>query len=172
VLFHNVLHVPALASNLLCVYALMTKGGFVLEGRDHTLSFRKDGRVVMTASVNERNTGYLNGKTAVSHAANAAAPAPVPLKLWHQRFCHRDPDAIRAMAKSGAVTGLRISGSGSVSGVCVHCLAGKQKRNPIPRGPRPRRDSPLRIVHFDLKGPLPRSREGYYYWALGVDDHS
>ncbi|KZV91452.1 hypothetical protein EXIGLDRAFT_569960, partial [Exidia glandulosa HHB12029] len=133
-----------------------------------TLSFDLDGRTVMTATITERDIGYLDGRTIVGHGAHAAQ-TPISLERWHYRFGHRDPDAIVRMSKNGAVTGLKITG-GMSPGICKPCLVGKQSRSPIPRGPARQRDQPLALVHWDLKGPLPRSREGFYYWALGLDD--
>ncbi|KZV78254.1 hypothetical protein EXIGLDRAFT_584985, partial [Exidia glandulosa HHB12029] len=170
VLFHEVLHVPSLASNLLCVFSLMTKRSYTLHGKGTTLSFELGGRTRMTATVTERDIGYLDGRTVLAHGANASH-APISLERWHYRFGHRDPDVIRRMSKDGSVTGLKITG-GMPSGICKPCLVGKQSRAAIPRGPARRRDEPLALVHWDLKGPLPRSLDGSFYMGLALDDHS
>ncbi|KAE9403275.1 hypothetical protein BT96DRAFT_759692, partial [Gymnopus androsaceus JB14] len=54
---------------------------------------------------------------------------------------------------------------------CEPCLAGKQHRHNIPRGPSLRKTRVIALIHTDLKGPMPiTSKEGYRYWITFICD--
>ena len=78
---------------------------------------------------------------------------------------------ITKMHKEDLVTGLTISSSEKPDIVCEPCLAGKMHSNPFPSSPS-RATKPLELVHMDLHGPLPFTREEYQYWLTFIDDAS
>lgn len=53
------------------------------------------------------------------------------------------------------VTGLCMNLSSTPDPICEPCIAGKQR---------------LALIHSDLKGPLPPTRNGYRYWITFIDD--
>jgi len=59
----NVLHVPSLGSNLLSVFSLTCKDGYVVYIEGNTVQFLHDKKLQFTATVNKRNIGYVNGTT-------------------------------------------------------------------------------------------------------------
>jgi hypothetical protein len=89
--FTNVLHVPALRSNLFSVLFLSMHRNFQVNIQKDTLSFRLGGKTMFEAKVNSSTIAYLQGTTVpVSETANlsSATPLPMDLSLWHQRLCH------------------------------------------------------------------------------------
>ncbi|KZT17966.1 hypothetical protein NEOLEDRAFT_1184755 [Neolentinus lepideus HHB14362 ss-1] len=108
VVLHDVLHVPQLGSNLF--------------------------KLVFTASVNDRNTGYLNGRTVVSpsQSASLADACPLDLALWHRRLSHVNLDYLQRMKQKQLVQGLVIRSSSILDPICEPCIT----------------------VVSDLKGPL------------------
>ena len=67
-----VLHVPSLGSNLLSVFSLTYKDGYVVYIEGNTVRFLRDKQLKFTATVNKRNIGYVNGKTLSSEESAKA----------------------------------------------------------------------------------------------------
>jgi len=53
--------------------------------------------------------------------------------------------------------------------ICEPCLAGKMHSKPFPSSPS-RASRPLELVHSDLCGPFPQTKEGHKYWVTYIDD--
>ena len=172
VVLHDVLHVPALASNLLSVFHLTREKGYTVELCASRALFYHAGQLRFEASVNEHNVGYLLGRT-VSQANTALAASSTceeDESLWHQRCSHVNLDDLRAVVKKGLVTGLVLRSKRKPDPICEPCLAGKLNRHPIPRFAS-RKFVPIALVHTDLKGRLPvATPEGYVYWMTFVCD--
>lgn len=174
VVLHDVLHVPNLASNLISVFDLMRNKSYRLDGSDNILKFIHGGITRFTATVNQQNIGYLDGRTIEQQVvhANAATTVPLDLALWHKRFSHSNTTDIRQMLKNDSVQGLDIKSLTAPDPICEPCIMGKMHRHSIPRGPAERRSKLLALVHSDVHGPLPLSREGFKYWITFIDDAS
>ena len=67
--FHNVLHVPLLASNLLSVLHLTRKKGFEVHIKKSTMLFHHDSQLWFQATVGDDNCALLNGSTLVQASA-------------------------------------------------------------------------------------------------------
>nr|GAT43152.1 predicted protein [Mycena chlorophos] len=172
--FERVLHVPDLRSNLLSVLYLTRQKRFIVTIARDLLTFRRDGKTLFTASINEHNTAYLDGYTvpAVEQHVHAATTLPLTVSLWHRRLGHIGMDYVKMLKSRDLVLGMQITSSQPPDPICEPCLAGKQHRGPIPKHAEFRATQPLELVHVDLKGPLPvRSREGYQYWTTFIDDY-
>ncbi|KZV81312.1 hypothetical protein EXIGLDRAFT_590599, partial [Exidia glandulosa HHB12029] len=154
------------------VFTLMTRRAFEIHGRAHTLSFSRAGKTLFTATVSTSNIGLLDGRT-VSHeqtqVANAATTTPLTTALWHRRLAHINLDDILDLQRTRAATGVSIVGKRDKT-LCEPCLAGKMHRHAIPRGPARRATQVFAVIHSDVKGPLPRSVQGFRYWVVFVDD--
>ena len=199
VMLHNVLHVPSLGSNLLSVFSLTCKDGYIVYIEGNTVRFLRDKELKFTATVNERNIGYVNGKTlsadevatvaediaeevieeiadsnCAEEYANAASTCSMDLTLWHRRCSHLNHRDVSRMVSKRLVKGMRVLDKSSPDPICEPCLSGKQHRHDIPRGPSSRTPRRLlSLVHTDVKGPLPvQSIEGYRYWVTFIDDKS
>ena len=54
--------------------------------------------------------------------------------------------------------------------ICESCLAGKATRKPF--GKATRAESPLQIVHFDIRGPMSvRAKYGTIYFITFIDNY-
>src|SRR5271156_4607481 len=172
VIFHDVLHVPALGSNLLSVFHLTRHGGYKIGISDNQVLFHQGGKLIFTATVDEHNVGHLNGHTIIPQSANLASTRPLDLNLWHCRLSHLNYDDVRHMHQHDRVTGMVIRSTAPPDPICEPCIFGKQHRHNIPKTAT-RKSSVLALVHTDLKGPMPvQTPEGYQYWQPFVDDQS
>ncbi|KAL7278649.1 hypothetical protein ACG7TL_007650 [Trametes sanguinea] len=172
VVLHDVLHVPALASNLLSVFHLTREKGYTVELCASRVLFYHQGQLRFEASVNEHNVGYLLGCTVsqAKHALSASSTCEEDESLWHQRCSHVNLDDLRSVVKKGLVSGLVLRSKRKPDPICEPCLAGKLNRHSIPRFAS-RKHTPIALVHTDLKGPLPvPTPEGHVYWMTFVCD--
>jgi hypothetical protein len=171
--FERVLHVPALRNNLLSVLYLSRQKGYHILIKDSAMQFRRDGRFIFSATVDNSNAASLDGHIIpVQQFSGLATTLPLDLSLWHRRFGHLNHSAISAMHRNQVVKGLTIASNSKPDPICEPCIAGKQHRNNVPKTAS-RASGVLDRVYMDLHGPLPvASREGYRYWALFVDDAS
>lgn len=169
VVFHDVLYVLKLISNLLSLFYLSVSKGYELHivGRD--IAFKRAGELLFTASIVDGNIGYLNGCTSSFrvHNARLSSTLPLDLSLWHRRFSRTNYDAVKHMHTLKLVDGLTISSSSTPDPICEPCLSGKQRRHNVPKTAT-RRSHPLDLIHSDLKGPLPPTRNGYRYWVTFI----
>jgi len=112
--FTNVLHVPALRSNLFSVLFLSMHRNFMINIKKDTLSFSLNDKTMFEAKVNSSTVAYLQGTTIpIPETANlsSATTLPMDLKLWHQCLCHPSYPVLKKMIKDNLVTGLKISSS-------------------------------------------------------------
>ena len=172
VVFHDTLHVPALGSNLLSLFHLTREKGYKLSVDGDQVLFHHDQQLLFTATVTERNIGYLNGHTIVPQSANHASTCPLDLTLWHRRCSHLNFDDLRQMQNHNLVIGMTLDSKTPPDPICEPCIMGKQHRHNIPKTAT-RHNTLLSLIHNDLKGPLPvASLEGHKYWEPFVDDKS
>ena len=171
VVFHRVLHVPALQNNLLSVLYLTTKQHFRVVIDEGVMSFERNGQLLFTASV-QGQLAYLDGTTSLSpsHSAHSASLLPLTLGLLHHRLGHINFESLKHLLSSNVVTGLHLDDSSALDPVCEPCIAGKQHR--IVNKTATRSTVPLAIVHCDLHGPMPVQsiNGGYKYFIVFVDD--
>ena len=171
VVFHRVLHVPALQNNLLSVLYLTSKRGFrvVIEGR--AMEFYHKGSLLFTAT-QQQQLAYLDGFTHLSHTQSAlsASLLPLTLDLWHRRLAHINYDSLKHLLSGQVVTGIHIDDHSAPDPVCEPCIAGKQHRTVNKTATRC--TTPLEIVHCDLHGPMPVQsiNGGFKYFIVFVDD--
>ena len=175
VVFHDVLHVPDLASNLLSLLHLACVKGYVINIESDCLRFYHSNQLHFTASVTPNNVGYLDGQVIVpkqAESARFASTCPLDLTLWHRRCSHINFEDLKHMHSHNLVSGMVIRSTSPPDPICEPCILGKQRRHNIPKTAT-RRTSLLSLVHSDLKGPLPvQTLEGYRYWQTFVDDKS
>ncbi|TFY71470.1 hypothetical protein EVG20_g1549 [Dentipellis fragilis] len=169
--FVDVLHVPRLDSNLLSVFHLTRVKGYKVTIEGSTMCFILNNHPLFTASVTDRNIGYLDGHVVPRpvHTANAISTCPVDATLWHRRCAHLDVDSVRKLVSDKLATGITFHSS-SPHLLCEPCINGKLHRHNIPHIRTSRRARPFELVVSDLKGPLAPTHEGYIYWATFIDD--
>jgi len=118
VVFHDTLHVPDLASNLLALLHLTRQKSYKITIEGDNLEFAWEGSVLFTATVNEHNTGYLNGHTIIPQSANASSTLPLDLTLWHHRCSHLNFDDLKRMHSKSLVTGMEIRSKDAPEAIC------------------------------------------------------
>ena len=131
----RVLHVPDLRNNLLSVFHLTTRERYIVTVNKNRVYFRLEGALMFTATVNEGNTGLLDGHVlpvACTETASAASTCPMDTTLWHRRFAHRNHADIQKIICEELVTGLVIRKHSCPDPICLPCLAGGQSHAPIP----------------------------------------
>ncbi|KAJ3805195.1 hypothetical protein F5876DRAFT_15223, partial [Lentinula aff. lateritia] len=113
--FRDVLHVPNLRNHLLSPFLLAKQNKYTAVIDVPSFKFLRDDNVILTATVNSQNVGYLNGHSLVhpplAHYATAmvSSTCPLDLSLWYRRLGHIDHDTIRAMHQKKLVHGLVIT---------------------------------------------------------------
>jgi hypothetical protein len=87
-------------------------------------------------------------------------------KLWHRRFAHLHPDALRTLLGSAAAD------RDDHASRCTVCIRTKHRRR-ISRQPQRRATRPFELVHSDLCGPMRTdSHGGKRYYIVFIDDFS
>ena len=166
--FTNVLHVPALRSNLFSVLFLSMHRNCLVNIKKDTLSFMFDDKIMFEAKVNYSTTAYLQGTTIpIPETANlsSATTLPMDLSLWHQRLCHPSYPVLKKMIKDNLVTGLKVTSPSKPDPICEPCLAGKMVADPFPPSSH-HSYGLLELVHSDVHGPIKvASFSGYKYWV-------
>jgi hypothetical protein len=175
VVFHDVLHVPELGSNLLSLFHLSHKKGYKIAIEGDKVLFHHRPELHFTATVNNHNVGYLDGCIIVpqSQSAHLVSICPLDYTLWHRRCSHMNFGDLEHMYKNKLVMGMMIkSQSIPPDPICEPCIFEKQHRHNIPKTAS-HKSHILDLVHKDLKGPMPvQTAEGEHYWELFIDDTS
>ena len=128
VVFHNVLHVPDLASNLLSLFLLTREKRYLITIEYNKVKFLQSNELHFTATVNDRNIGYLDGHVIVptAQSANATSTCPMDLTLWHRRCSHINLPDLKDMHSRKLVTGMVIKSRSTPDPICEPCILGKQ----------------------------------------------
>lgn len=172
--FHDVLHVPALRSNLLSVLYLTRNKLYNVHIDSVRLSFKRENHLLFTATINNNNAAFLNGTVQpMTQFAGLVSTCPLDESLWHRRFAHLNPTDVQRLVKGDLATGVVIKSKARMDPICEPCLAGKQHRVAVPRIALHRATELLALVHSDVHGPLPvRSHSHYRYWITFINDAS
>jgi hypothetical protein len=166
--FTRVLYVSGLGFNLLSVLYLVCQRRFNVHIYPDRMNFDRDGRTLFCAGIESSNTAYLTGTVIPaleSAQISVASTLPLDEALWHCRLAHYHLPAIRDLAQSDMVTGLKLSLKQAADPICKPCLADKLNAAPFPLSQN-RAIRPLQLVHSDVHGPLPVcTQSGYCYWV-------
>lgn len=92
--------------------------------------------------------------------------------MWHKRFGHRDPEAVKQLANNGLAVELKITDCG-IRTTCKACIKGKMARKSFPKKSESRTSSILDLIHTDLCGPMQTQTPGKKRYVLTIiDDYS
>jgi len=128
----RVLHVPLLRSNLLSVLYLTTKKGFDVHIKQNRMFFRRNKKLLFTATVNNSTTALLNGITLpMTEFAGLASSSTCPLDitLWHRRLGHLNIADVKQLLSKDLVTGMDVVQHSQFDPICEPCLEGKHTRH-------------------------------------------
>ena len=165
---HHIYYVPATRINL-CSTLALGRAGHAHYGPPGgtSLIITKDGKTVATG---RRDSSGLIRFVCKTVSALAAVSQGTPLSVWHSRFCHLSPSAIRQLASSDDVKGL-VTSAGSTVDACNNCLASKGSRLPFPVS-ESRALLPLELVRSDLLTLPVTSIGGNKHVITFVDNYS
>ncbi|CCA76378.1 hypothetical protein PIIN_10371 [Serendipita indica DSM 11827] len=194
VTFPNVLFAPDLQSNLVSVLSMARKEGYDIRINSKQMEFYLDGKLRMTARIDDNCVAYLNGRVLTSEQAHIASTLKLDRELWHRRLGHYHHDGVfkpywfdynahlpkytlfnrvDTLIRHNLVDGLKLDSNAKPDPICAPCIAGKQTRAPHIT-PATHATTPLDRVFIDLKGPvnvesMPHRAK---YWMAMVDDAS
>jgi len=91
--------------------------------------------------------------------------------LWHRRLGHLNYAYIKKLSDNIGykLKEIKINQKPKGENSCAACMAGRMKEHFSKKTDR-RTDIPIRRLHADISGILPRSIRGYRYFLLVVDD--
>jgi hypothetical protein len=166
IVLSNVLLIPEFRISLSSVNRLASAGLSTAFPADSDMCYVwKDRNTILVAA--HKNGLYLARVTPDNQ--KEAALATVDINLLHRRLGHISTNRIQQMVKSGQLQGIdTLAGTPTF---CEACVLGKMKKLPFEVQERPCTTRSLEMVHTDVGGPItPRSREGYRFWIVIVDD--
>ena len=173
----GVLHIPALARNLISVSKLDDAGVKTVFEKDTCKMVR--GALVLMRGVRIGTLYKLQGSTVVDGCNSSMVPengvenlvvSGEKTMLWHQRLGHIGEKGLRILHGKGMVEGM--SNSSLDFDFCENCVYGKQNRVSFPSGGK-RTKQILELVHSDVFGPVkvPSLGKSMYYVSF-IDDFS
>lgn len=87
-------------------------------------------------------------------------------QLLHRRMGHLGWNSVMNLPKHA--TGVMLQGT-KPEEICGPCMKGHQRRK-FGHTPMPKATKPFQLIHSDLGGPYPMTREGYRYYITFTDD--
>ena len=164
----DVLYVPELKGNLISVKKLTDKG-FEVHFKDDQCLIVKDGKTV-TRATEDKGLYYLQLiQTALKTTEVNEAKC---IHFWHNRFGHRDPNAVRILEKHKIAEGIDIKPC-DVFGACECCIKAKMSKKSVPKKSESRASEILELIHTDVCGPMQTTTpSGNRYFMTMIDDHS
>jgi transposase InsO family protein len=96
--------------------------------------------------------------------------------MVHRCFAHMGSNVALARAiDGGMLDGVPISSAdlkaAAAESRCISCIEGKHTRLPF-KSSETEAARPAQIIHSDIQGPMPESKDGYVYWISYLDDYS
>lgn len=165
IMVEDVYCVPSLATNLLSVSQLISKGNKVTFSDSSCSIYNKNNELVATA-LSENGVYKVNLLNQEHLAASVVSGI-----TWHRRLGHLNKDYLNQMKT--AVQGMNFDDKVDVGkSSCATCCEGKQCRLPF-KSASQRSSNLLDTVHTDICGPMEHvSIGGSRYFLLFVDDCS
>ena len=167
----NVLYLPTFGSNLLSVKKLTKDGGFELSFKNDICKIIKEGKVLAYARLRKEMQDLYEIDVVVERACAAVVSHHKDncQYVWHRRFGHRDPNAIKILAEKGLATGITLSNCGRRE-VCEYCVQGKLARKPFPHKNEIKTQAVLDLVHTDVCGPMQTTTPGKKRYTITIID--
>ncbi|KAJ3662741.1 hypothetical protein Zmor_007072 [Zophobas morio] len=170
----EVWYVPEIGKNLFSISAASNHGVNALFSK-HTLQLFSRGKVVATGQLAKNGLFEMNIRARATAEAMIASASAQNVRVWHERLGHVAFKVVREMAKSDAITGMKVVDSKDSTDnedtFCEDCVYGKHVRQPFPSS-NSRAERPGDLMHFDTIGPLNESLGGSRFAAVFTDDCS
>ena len=160
----DVLYVPQLKGNLISVRKLTDKELTVVFENEEC-QIMKDNKLLACATLHNGLYELNSSECALMSVDNTAC-----IHVWHNRFGHRDPKAIKSLEQQAE--GFQIKPC-QVRQVCECCITAKMTRKPVPQKSESRATELLELIHTDVCGPMQTmTPSGNRYFMTVIDDHS
>ena len=96
--------------------------------------FKRQNRVLFSASVTPNNAALLNGQVVpLVDFAGLVSTCPLDETLWHRRFCHLNKGDVKKLVTGDLVKGVVVKSSQAMDPICEPCIVGKQHRVAVPQ---------------------------------------
>ena len=178
--FKNTLHVPKLKANLISVADLISEYGTKIESSDSNkiVAYHKY-RPLFTSSLKD---GLFRVSFKTVHNSELAFTASTLEKHdvmdWHCRLGHPSYGVMKKMINKEMVEGvpeavrleINLTGKDVPKFDCPLCHEAKMTQKPYEEAEHLGVEDKLGLVHSDICGPLPPSKEGYKYFLTLTDD--
>lgn len=164
----RVLYVPTFESGLISIGAL-DKQGYQVKIKNNQMSILKNDVVI---AVGDGISHMYKLKTIEYAFAVMPQHTSNCIHVWHSRFAHRDPKAIKLLASKNLADGMKLDKC-QIKQVCESCVKGKISRKPFPEKSKTASDRPLDLIHSDLCGPMSTATPGGRKYVMTlIDDYS
>ncbi|KAJ3644147.1 hypothetical protein Zmor_026819 [Zophobas morio] len=131
----EVWYVPEIGKNLFSISAASNHGVNALFSK-HTLQLFSRGKVVATGQLAKNGLFEMNIRARATAEAMIASASAQNVRVWHERLGHVAFKVVREMAKSDAITGMKVVDSKDSADnedtFCEDCVYGKHVRQPFP----------------------------------------
>ena len=153
-----ILHIPALAKNLISVSKMDDAGVKIVFEKDACKMVR--GALVLMRGVQTGTRYKLQGSTVIDGCNSYVVPesgveslavSREKTMLWHQRLGHIGEKGLWILHRNGLVEGM--SNFSLDFDFCEHCVYGKQNQVSFPSGAK-RANKILELVHSDVFRPV------------------
>jgi len=166
---NNMLHIPALRSNLISVLKLSEKGANVSFNNRFAFVTVKNGINIITAThLGQLYVVNINKGFASTFTTQAKKTA-VSFNTWHCQLGHAGADSIKKLITKKLVDGLNTDRELMMKGRCENCIFGKHSTYPF-NNHGIREEEVLERVHLDIWGPARvKSAGGASYFIMIID---
>lgn len=163
----DVLYIPEIDGNLLSVRKL-TKNGYIIIFTEEECQIKKNNELIATAKLEEKLYKLkIRNCDVVKTVQNISS---YDVNLLHDRFGHRDFEAIYQLMRNNLVENIKVVGK---KRQCEVCIKGKMTRKEFPKQSTNRRNQVLDLVHTDICGPMQTpTPSGKLYFLTLIDDYS
>lgn len=163
----EVLWVPDLYENLFSVGKTIANGNQV-EFKGNEVVFTKGGLTVLRGRKSDSGLFTIRLQPSKTRSVEHAAAT---LEEWHKRYGHSSIEAVKKLAKTGAVHGLNLKTDEKDK--CEDCFKGKQTRTTHPSRSCIKASEDAAVLHIDTCGPIStESLGGSKYFVLAVEEFS
>src|SRR6266487_4981717 len=185
-LLHEVVYAPALEVNLLSTFMLTEMGLRVVvdgAGKPSEIQSSEDHDLAVANLILMNNLYFLDVVEDSPMQANAATAGKKPnrrqrrnavrsIKIWHRRLGHLNIDDVKDIQRVTLGVGFHkpTEAKQEPEPVCQACTQGKQVKKRISRKRRPQSKKPFDLIHSDICGPFPISKDKCRYFITFTDD--
>jgi transposase InsO family protein len=161
----KVLYIPELGYNLLSVSSLIKKGVELVFAGD-TCKIKNNERVVLIAK--QKGELFIVEPEIKGHALYIPSSTKPTDEQWHCRLGHL---GINRMKKLKAIAEVLKNVPIINTFQCESCIVGKQTKHQFKPSTR-KTSCPGELIHSDVMGPLPKTKEGVQYCCTFIDDYT